>query len=241
MRILVVEDDPALGPFLQRGLELEGHRVKLACDGAAAVDSYATDHPDLTILDLGLPKKDGECVLAEIRKLDARLPVMVLTGRQELDVRVRCLDAGADDLVLKPFSFHELRARCRALLRRKSDTALQIKLRDLEINRVDRSVMRAGREVTLTNREFALLEQLALNRGYCIPRVELLETVWKLEPAQTTNIVDVYINYLRRKLGDAAPYNLIRTVRGKGYTMPVIDAMSLRAASGALEKVAVQI
>jgi DNA-binding response OmpR family regulator len=217
MRLLVVEDDKALGLFLKRGLEIDGHRIQLVLDGEAAFEAFRQELPDLTILDLNLPFKDGEEVLQEIRTLDLDLPVLVLTGRQEVDTRVRCLDHGADDLMLKPFSLFELRARVRALLRRKRETRLVLKAGDLEISRLDHSVSRAGRAIELTNKEFALLEHLLLNRGHCVSRIELLDSVWKMEPAQTTNIVDVYVNYLRRKIQDPPPGNLIQTVRGQGY------------------------
>ena len=220
MRLLIAEDDKALGMFLIRGLEADGHRVRLAVDGAAAVNAFREDLPDLTILDLNLPMKDGEQVLEEMRMVDPDLPILVLTARQEVETRVRCLDRGADDLMTKPFSLHELRARCRALLRRKRETKLLLRTGDLELDRMNHSARRAGAEIALTNKEFALLEHLMLNRGQCVSRVELLETVWKLEPAQTTNIVDVYVNYLRRKLKDPTPGYLVRTVRGKGYMVP---------------------
>jgi DNA-binding response OmpR family regulator len=209
-----------LGIFLRRGLEADGHQVYVVHDGAEAVEAYRTESPDLTILDLNLPVKDGEQVLEEVRLLEADLPLLVLTGRQEVDTRVRCLDRGADDLMLKPFSLSELRARCRALLRRKRDAKLLLHAGDLEVNRLDHSVRRGEECVNLTNKEFSLLEHLMLNRGHCVSRVELLETVWNLEPAQSTNIVDVYINYLRRKLEDSPPGTLIRTVRGRGYMIP---------------------
>lgn len=220
MRILIAEDDKALGIFLKRGLESEGYRVRLAHDGAFALESFRNELPDLTILDLNLPIKDGEQVLAEMRRLDADLPVLILTARLEVDTRVRCLDLGADDLMLKPFSLHELRARCRALLRRKREARLLLRASDLEVNRLDHSASRAGESIALTNKEFSLLEHLLLNRGHCVSRVELLDSVWKMEPAQTTNIVDVYVNYLRRKLKDPPPGRLIRTLRGQGYTIP---------------------
>jgi DNA-binding response OmpR family regulator len=220
MRLLIAEDDKALGMFLSHGLEADGHRVRVACDGAAALEAFRDDLPDLTILDLNLPVKDGEEVLREVRLLDAELPVLVLTARQEVETRVRCLDRGADDLMTKPFSLHELRARCRALLRRKREARLMLRAGDLEVDRMNHVAWRAGEPVSLTNKEFALLEQLLLNRGQCVSRVDLLETVWKVEPAQTTNIVDVYVNYVRRKLKDPAPGRLIRTVRGKGYMVP---------------------
>ncbi len=231
MRLLIAEDDKALGMFLKRGLEADGHRVRLECDGAAAVNAFREDRPDLTILDLNLPVKDGEQVLGEVRRLDAELPILVLTARQEVDTRVRCLDCGADDMMTKPFSLFELRARCRALLRRKREARLLLRAGDLELNRLDHTASRSGQQIQLTNKEFALLEHLLLNRGHSVSRVELLDSVWKMEPAQTTNIVDVYVNYLRRKLKDPPPGKLIRTVRGQGYIVPAESEHFLDAAA----------
>jgi len=216
--LLIAEDDKALGQFLRRGLEAEGYRVRLAMDGGAAVDAFRQDLPDLTILNLNLPIKTGERVLDEVRRVSCELPVMVLSARREVDTRVRCLDGGADDFMIKPFSLRELQARCRALLRRGPGVALRVG--DLEIDRLHRSVRRAGRDVELTKLEFALLEHLALNRGHCISRVELLDAVWKTETARTTNIVDVYVNYLRGKIHDPRPGKLIRTVHRQGYMVP---------------------
>lgn len=221
MRLLIVEDDNALGRFLQRDFEAEGYRVRLAGDGGTAVQAFCEELPDLTILDLNLPVLDGEDVLEELRKVNAEAPVLVLTARQEVDMRVRCLDHGADDLMTKPFSLHELQARCRALLRRKRETRLALRAADLELDRLEHSARRGDQAVTLTNKEFALLEQLMLSCGHCVSRMELLDTVWKMDPAQTTNIVDVYVNYLRRKLKDPSPGKLIRTVRGRGYMIPL--------------------
>jgi DNA-binding response OmpR family regulator len=240
MKLLIAEDDKALGLFLTRGLEADGHRVCLAVDGAAAIEAFRAEMPDLTILDLSLPVKDGEQVLAEMRAVDAELPVLILTARQEVETRIRCLDLGADDLMTKPFSLHELRARCRALLRRKREAKLQLRAGDLELDRLDHTARRGGQPVVLTNKEFALLEHLMLNRGQCVSRVELLDSVWNLEPAQTTNIVDVYVNYLRRKLKDPPPGHLIRTVRGQGYTVPSESDLGLPLAAVAAARPAQQ-
>ncbi len=229
MRLLIAEDDRALANFLARGLEADGHRTRRAGTGTEALAAFGEDLPDLTILDLNLPELDGELVLEGMRKIDAQAPVMVLTARQEVETRIRCLDLGADDFMVKPFSLHELRARCRSLLRRKRAARLTLKAGDLELDRLEHVARRAGEVVTLTNKEFSLLEQLMLNRGQCVSRVELLDSVWNMEPAQTTNIVDVYVNYLRRKLKDPPPGHLLRTVRGKGYLVPSETELSLGA------------
>jgi DNA-binding response OmpR family regulator len=227
MRLLIAEDDRALAMFLARGMEADGHRVRWVLDGGEAVTAFQEDLPDLTILDLNLPVKDGEMALAEMRANDAQVPILILTGRQELETRIRCFDQGADDLMVKPFSLHELRARCRALLRRKREARLILRAADLEMDRLDHTVRRAGELIALTNKEFALMEHLMLHRGQCISRVELLDAVWNMEPAQTTNIVDVYVNYLRRKLKDPPPGFLLRTVRGQGYLVPSETEMHL--------------
>lgn len=227
MKLLIADDDKPLGMFLARGLEADGHRVRVVTDGQQAVEAYREDPPDLTILDLNLPVKDGEAALEEMRLFNSDLPVLVLTARQDIETRVQCLDLGADDFMVKPFSLHELRARCRALLRRKREARLVLRAGDVELDRMEHSVRRGGQPITLTNKEFSLLEYLILNRGQCVSRVELLDSVWNMEPTQTTNIVDVYINYLRRKLNDPTPGRLIRTVRGQGYMVPTELEISL--------------
>ena len=219
MRLLVAEDDRALGMFLRRGLEAEGHQVTVAVDGQMAVDIFLEEVPDLTILDLNLPRKDGTEVLQFFRSVNNEVPILVLTGRDEVETKVRCLDLGADDCMLKPFSLQELRARVRALMRRRGGAGLVLRYADLEVNRVDRSVMRAGETVQLTNKEFALLECLLDSRGRCVSRTALLEQVWGMNPDAGTNVVDVYVNYLRRKLKDTGATPLIQTVRGQGYSI----------------------
>jgi len=227
MRLLVAEDDEALARFLRRGLEADGHRVGWAGSGSAALETFRQELPDLTILDLGLPGMDGQSVLSAMRLVDLQLPILILTGQQGLETRIRCLDLGADDFLLKPFSLHELRARCRALLRRQREARLLLRAGDLELDRLDRTARRGGEPVALTNKEFALMEHLMLRRGQCVSRVELLDAVWNMESVLTTNIVDVYVNYLRRKVKDAPPGHLLRTVRGQGYTVPSEAELSL--------------
>lgn len=225
MRVLIVEDDPALALFLQKGLQLEGHDVEWLGDGDAAIERLAFRKPDLMVLDLGLPKKNGTEVLESLAGHFDGMSVMVLTGQNDIEVRVRCLNLGADDCMLKPFSFHELRARCRALLRRREQFADPV-LRQggLELHRMERKVTRDGRPIELTVKEFALLEFLLQRRGFCCTRAELLREVWQMSPDTGTNVVDVYINYLRRKLAAAHPNGhngpeLIETVRGAGYML----------------------
>jgi DNA-binding response OmpR family regulator len=232
MRLLVAEDDRALGNFLARGLEEDGHEVIMATDGVMAMEAARKDFPEMAVLDLNLPRRDGTEVLEFLRSLTQDLPILILSARQDPETRLRCLEMGADDFMQKPFSFAELRARCRALLRRRS-AGLVLRQGDLEIKRVERSVTRRGEPVTLTSKEFALLEYLMLHRGRAVSRATLLEEVWNLSPDAGTNVVDVYINYLRRKLHDPSPSHnagtgkegpqtlapLIRTVRGVGYSI----------------------
>ncbi|MDP9039149.1 MAG: response regulator transcription factor [Acidobacteriota bacterium] len=227
MRVLVVEDDPALGEFLKKGLEHEGHEVDWVGDGELALSRAQASCPDLMVLDLSLPKLDGMEVLEQFRARGLGASVLVLTGRNDLDARVRCLDLGADDCLLKPFSFSELTARSRALLRRREhfiDPVLRHG--ELQMNRVERRVQRGNHAVDLTAKEFALLEYLFLRRGQCVSRSELLEQVWHMPASADTNIVDVYINYLRRKLsaavvGGKSREDVIETVRGAGYRLGV--------------------
>lgn len=223
MRVLVVEDDPALAVFLQKGLMLEGHEVERAGDGESALEIAAQQAPDLVVLDLGLPCRDGSEVLAILRRDVPSSLVLVLTGRSAVQERVRCLDLGADDFVLKPFSFHELMARCRALLRRRDRFADPVlRFGGVDMNRMERTVSCNGMRVELTAKEFALFEFLMLRRGATCSRAELLSEIWHSTPEAGTNVVDVYITYLRKKLAAAHPVDgtwisVIETVRGLGY------------------------
>ena len=219
MRVLIVEDDAALGTYLERGLRFEGHEVTLVADGQTGLDHALEHEPDLMVLDLGLPLKDGMQVLEEMHGRFAGTSVLVLTGRSGLESRVQCLNLGADDCLLKPFSLSELMARCRALLRRRGQFAdPMLKQAGVEMNRMERRVVREGVAVELTTKEFALLEYLMQGRGRTCSRTELLREVWQMSPDAGTNVVDVYVNYLRKKLGSS---DVIATVRGEGYAMGV--------------------
>ena len=237
MHVLVVEDDRSLGAFLKSGLESEGHQVEWVEDGEAALLWSAVNHPELVLLDLSLPKRDGMEVLAEMRARHDDASVLVLTGRSDIHVQIECLDKGADDCMLKPFSFFELTARCRALMRRRERFADPV-LRhgDLELHRIEHSVARSRRTVNLTAKEFMLLEFLMLHRGQCVSRGQLLTEVWQMPADAVTNVVDVYINYLRRKLNAGVHRDeqteMIETVRGMGYRLGGTDRKPVARVTG---------
>jgi DNA-binding response OmpR family regulator len=220
MRVLIAEDDVALAKFVSQGLEAEHYTVDVCSDGEQARTAASEVDYDLIILDLNLPKLDGVAVLRQLRSKKPTLPVLVLTQRTRVEDRVQCLDTGADDYLPKPFSFSELSARIRALLRRShlpSESILAID--DLKLDRIEHRVERSGRRIDLTTKEFALLEYLMHNAGRCVTRAMIIEHVWNLTFDTTTNVVDVYINYLRRKVDDGHVTKLIHTVRGVGYEL----------------------
>jgi DNA-binding response OmpR family regulator len=224
MRVLIAEDDRALGLFLQRGLMLEGHEAEWVGDGDTALEYALLRRPDLIVLDLSLPGRDGTEVLEGMRGRCDGTAVLVLTGRSPVEERVRCLNLGADDCLLKPFSFHELAARCRAILRRKerfSDPVLRFA--GVELNRLERRVRYHQELVELTTKEFLLLESLLQRKGECASRTELMAEVWHTSVEAGTNVVDVYVNYLRKKLAavkrEDTAGSAIETVRGRGYRM----------------------
>ncbi|MCH7766423.1 MAG: response regulator transcription factor [Acidobacteria bacterium] len=220
MRVLVAEVDNALASFVRKGLEAEHYAVDIARDGEEAQYMAEEYDYDLVILDLTLPQTDGLHVLKRVRAKKSGLPVLVLTARSRVEDRVKGLDLGADDYLTKPFSFSELSARVRALLRRGSRPAESVlRAEDLELNRVERTVKRAGRRIELTPKEFALLEYLMLNAGRRVTRTMIIEHVWNLSFDTMTNVVDVYINYLRKKVDVGFGHKLIRTVRGVGYQL----------------------
>ena len=197
MRILIAEDDQALAGYLQQGLEGEMFEVAVACDGERAAVMAETSPWDLAILDLNLPVLDGIGVLRRLRMKRPGLPVLVLTQRSQVEDRVECLETGADDFLAKPFSFRELSARIRALLRRSHEpSAAVLQVVDLTLDRMTRRAERSGRPIELTVREFALLEYLMRNVGRALTRAMILEQVWSMDSETTTNVVDVYINYM---------------------------------------------
>ena len=218
MRILVAEDDAPLAEFLNQRLQQEQFAVQVVADGREAQRLAAEQSYDAVLLDLGLPGTPGLEVLRGIRSNNPDLPVLIVTGSCLVEERVRGLDAGADDYVAKPFAFAELAARLRAVIRRGNRPARSVlKVADLELDRVTHLVQRAGRAIELSPKEFALLEFLMRNLGQAVSRTEIIEQVWKLNYDTMTNVVDVYINYLRRKIDSGFDKRLIRTIRGVGY------------------------
>lgn len=219
--VLVVEDDRDLLSVLQRILTGEGFQVRSAQDGEAGI-LEALDHaPDLVILDIGLPRKNGVEVARELRSRGFRAPMLMLTARTSVSDKVSGLDAGADDYLPKPFEFAELLARVKALLRRSTLTAESavMRVRDLSVDPISRRVERGGKEIELTQKEYALLEYLMRNMGRTVSRQMISEHVWRQQVDPLTNVVDVYINYLRKKLEEDREHPLIHTVRGSGYVL----------------------
>lgn len=218
MHILVAEDDLPVAKFLSTGLEAERYDLRLATDGTEVLRLLGNGPCDLLVLDLNLPGMSGLEVLGRVRSERPHLPVLILTGSARIEDRVGGLDSGADDYLTKPFAFSELLARVRALLRRSSlPFEAVLHNLDLELDRVRRVVRRNGRAIELTPKEFALLEYLMLNAGQNVSRSSIIHHVWKLSSGNMTNVVDVYINYLRKKIDSNGSVRLIHTVRGAGY------------------------
>lgn len=220
-RVLVVEDDPTVLAAVVRVLELDGHRVPTAKDGRAGLEAILRDTPDVVVMDVMMPHMDGIEVCREVRRSGNRVPILLLTARVEVSDRVEGLDAGADDYLPKPFASKELSARIRALLRRTTPQHDDSKLvaGPLTIDRDTRSVMRAGRRIDLTKTEFNLLELLAEQSDIVISRDFIYEHVWGYNFETSSKSLDVYVGYLRRKLNAPGEEDLIRTVRGIGYSL----------------------
>jgi DNA-binding response OmpR family regulator len=219
MRLLVVEDEPKFGRVLLEGLKAEHFAVDLAVDGESGLELATQTDYDAIILDLNLPRLDGFTVLRRIRTQRRHVPVLILSALADTQDRVRALNMGADDYLRKPFSFDELVARVHALLRRPHQLLDNLSVADLEIDRIRHVVTRAGKPISLTQREYALLEYLVRNAGRPVTRTMVVEHVWNLGFEGLTNIVDVYINYLRSKVDSGFNKNLIHTVRGIGYVL----------------------
>ncbi len=219
-QVLVADDDIPLAHFLRRGLESNKYDVRLAHDGETTLQEISATRYGLLILDLNLPKIDGMALLGRLRPIAPNLPVLVLTARSGVEDRIMALDGGADDYMVKPFSFQELVARSRALLRRNrrtSGTVLQVG--DLILNRAEFRVERAGKNIELTAKEFALLEYLMVNARCTVTRAMIMEEVWKTPYDGKTNLVDVYIKYVRDKVDTDFACKLLRTARGIGYVI----------------------
>lgn len=218
MKILIVEDDKTIKNFLSQGLKEEGHAVSSAADGKTGLDLALANSFDFLILDVMLPKMDGMAVCRTLRQKSLTLPIIMLTAKDTVASRIEGLDVGADDYLVKPFAFSELLARIRAVARRKTgegQTALEIA--GLKVDMVRHKVQYDGDEVELTSREFNLLQHFMKRQGHVLSRTMIIESVWGYDFQAGTNIIDVYINFLRRKLRKLTGKDWIRTVRNRGY------------------------
>lgn len=218
MRVLVIEDEQKMADLIKRGLEEEGMEVTAAYDGESGLEMAKSGNYDLIILDLGLPGRDGLEVSRLMREAELKTPILILTAQDSTEMKVKGLDSGADDYLTKPFAFAEMLARIRALLRRTmTEDTTKIQIGDLSLNLINRRAARGGAEVQLTNKEFALLEFFMRHPDEILSRETLSEKVWEETFDTLTNVIDVYINYLRNKIDRQFEPKLIHTVRGIGY------------------------
>ena len=222
MKILLVEDEPKLASFVKKGFENEGYEIEVAYDGRMGQSLAQQQRYELIILDVNLPYINGFELCRQIRVQDPQVPILLLTALDSLDDKVTGFEAGTDDYLVKPFEFKELLLRARVLTRRHSDTAAVkrvLQIADLELNLDSKTVKRAGQRIDLTTKEYSLLEYLLLNRGKIISRVDIAEKVWELNFDTNTNVIDVYVSYLRKKLDKGYDIKLIHTVVGMGYVL----------------------
>ncbi|UCC66250.1 MAG: response regulator transcription factor [Deltaproteobacteria bacterium] len=220
MRILVVEDEKKVASFLKKGLEEEFYAVDCACDGEEALYMVEVNNYDLVILDIMLPKIGGLEVLKRVRKNGHGLPIVMLTAKDSVEDIIRGLDAGGDDYLTKPFAFAELLARVRALLRRREREPLgELRVADLTMDPLTHKVSRAGKEIELTAKEYALLEYMMRHANRVVTRTMISEHVWDYHFDPMTNVIDVYVNHLRKKIDQEFPHKVIHTIRGVGYML----------------------
>lgn len=219
MRILVVEDEYKLAQFIRRGLKEEGYAVDSARDGQEGYFMASTNEYDLLILDLMLPGMDGLSLCRKLRQEKIPVPIFMLTAKDAVPDKVRGLDAGADDYLTKPFDFDEFLARVRTLLRRETQQAGLLQVADLALDRLAHKVKRGDKEIVLTAKEYALLEYLMQNAGKVVSRTMISEHVWDINFDTFTNVIDVYVNYLRNKIDLGHKKKLIHTLRGRGYIL----------------------
>jgi len=220
MKILVIEDEKKVANFIKRGLEEDGYAVTIVTDGAEGLKQSLSGDFSLVVMDRMLPKKDGISIISELRAAGKQVPILMLTARGSTEDIVSGLDAGADDYLTKPFAFAELVARVRALVRRsEQDRGAEIVFADLRLDPVSHKVWRGGKEIDLTAKEYGLLEYLVRNPNTVLSRAMIAEHVWDYAFDSFTNIIDVYINYLRKKIDKDYSVKLIHTVRGQGYIL----------------------
>lgn len=224
MKILIVEDEKDLAKIIKKRLEKENFTADIAFDGEEAIDKTIVNEYDLIILDIMIPKKNGFEVLVELREWEDNTPVLILTAKDSTKEKVKGLNMGADDYLTKPFAFEELIARIKTIFRRGvKEHSNILKNGDLLLNTVDGTVKRAGKNIELTSKEYAVLEYLMRNRGNILSRSQIEEHVWGYMSGNNTNIVDVYIRFLRKKIDDQHKKKFLKTVRGRGYKMKVFD------------------
>ncbi len=225
MRVLLAEDQVQVANHLAQGLRVEGYDVDLARDGDEAVALARTAAYDVLLLDVMMPGQDGFAVVRELRSQKNTTPVLFLSARGEVEDRIRGLDAGGDDYLVKPFSFAELLARLRAMLRRQRPQGTPvIKVGDLELDLISRKARRGGEEIELTNREFALIEFLMTNSPRVVSKTAIVEHVWDQHFDSQTNVVSVYVNYLRKKIDRPGWRPLLHTVRGVGFAVREVES-----------------
>jgi heavy metal response regulator len=222
MKILVVEDEPKLASFVKKGLEEQSCQVDVAYDGQMGRNMALSNSYDVIILDVNLPKLNGFDVVQSIRQEKNQTPVLMLTAMGSVDDKLTGFESGADDYLVKPFEFRELMARLRALTKRSSENGIQanvLKVADLELDLNEKIARRDSRRIELTAKEFGLLEYLMRNRGRVVSRIDIAEKVWDIHFDTGTNVIDVYVNFLRKKIDKDFPQKLIHTVIGMGYML----------------------